>query len=135
MPVIWSRTGTRTAGFHWATRDTNGSARREVGEDESYEIVVEDNGIGFKQEYAERIFTVFRHLHGRGEYEGTDVGLAVCRKIVEHHGGRIRAESAPGEGARLIVTLPAKQTLGESRDSGAIELAPEGPDLGQRGAA
>ena len=76
---------------------------------ESCQIIVEDNGIGFDQQYAERIFEVFQRLHGRGEYEGTGVGLAVCRKIVERHGGTITASSKSQPGATFVVTLPLKQ--------------------------
>lgn len=72
-------------------------------------ITVEDNGIGFDEKYLDRIFTVFQRLHGRQEYEGTGVGLAVCRRIAERHGGDITAKSAPGQGATFIVTLPLEQ--------------------------
>lgn len=74
-----------------------------------YEIVVEDNGIGFDPAHAERIFGIFQRLHSREEYDGTGIGLAVCRKIARRHGGDIRAESREGDGARFIVTLPAHQ--------------------------
>src|ERR1043166_4707063 len=70
-------------------------------------IVVDDNGIGFEEKYAERIFTMFERLHGRGTYEGTGIGLAICRKIAQRHGGEIAARSRPGEGSTFIVTLPA----------------------------
>ncbi len=69
-------------------------------------LIVEDNGIGFDQKYQERIFQVFQRLHGRNEYEGSGIGLAICRKIAERHGGSITAESKPGTGAKFIVTLP-----------------------------
>ena len=73
------------------------------------EITVTDNGIGFKQDYAERIFGVFRRLHGRGEYPGTGIGLATCRKILERHSGTIIASGKPEEGAIFVCTLPAAQ--------------------------
>ncbi len=69
-------------------------------------LIVQDNGIGFDAKYQDRIFQVFQRLHGRNEYEGSGIGLAICRKIAERHGGSIRAESAPGAGAKFIVTLP-----------------------------
>ncbi len=81
--------------------------------DGKYQILVEDNGIGFDEKYLDRIFTPFQRLHGRGAYEGTGIGLAIVRKIVDRHGGTITAKSAPGKGATFIVTLPAKQSHGQ----------------------
>lgn len=75
----------------------------------SYRFVVEDNGIGFDEKYLDRIFEPFQRLHGRFEYEGTGMGLAICRKIVDRHGGEITATSKPGEGSAFIITLPLKQ--------------------------
>lgn len=73
------------------------------------QIVVRDNGIGFDERYLDRIFTLFQRLHGRTEFAGTGIGLAICRLIVEQHGGAITATSQPGAGATFIVTLPIKQ--------------------------
>ena len=78
--------------------------------DHKAEIVIEDNGIGFDEKYAEKIFTMFERLHGRGTYEGTGIGLAICRKIAVRHSGDITARSAPGEGSTFIVTLPARHS-------------------------
>ncbi len=78
------------------------------------QITVEDNGIGFDEKYADRIFGVFQRLHGRDEYEGTGIGLSICQKIVERHDGSIKAKSAPGKGAKFIITLPMKQSRGEN---------------------
>ena len=80
-----------------------------IDEGTTCEIRVEDKGIGFDQRFAERIFKPFQRLHGRDEYDGTGMGLAICRKIVERHGGTIRAESEPGQGACFIIRLPVKQ--------------------------
>ncbi len=79
-------------------------------DDNFFQITVKDNGIGFDEKYLDRIFTVFQRLHGRAEYEGSGVGLAVCRKIAERHNGVITARSIAGEGAAFIVSLPLKQT-------------------------
>lgn len=76
-------------------------------------IFVEDNGIGFSEDYVERIFAPFQRLHGRSAYEGSGMGLAICKRIVERHGGTITARSTPGEGSTFIVLLPQKQLQGE----------------------
>lgn len=86
----------------------NGAVGAQANSSGYVSLAVEDNGIGFDEKYLDRIFTVFQRLHGRSEYEGTGVGLAICRKIAERHGGSITARSKPNAGARFIVTLPKK---------------------------
>ena len=73
------------------------------------DIFVEDNGIGFEERYIDRIFSLFRRLHGRNAYQGTGMGLPVCRRIVERHNGTITATSTPGKGTTFIITLPSKK--------------------------
>ncbi len=73
------------------------------------QLTIKDNGIGFDEKYLDRIFVVFQRLHGRQEFEGTGIGLAVCRRIVDRHRGVITARSKPGEGATFVVTLPVHQ--------------------------
>ena len=67
---------------------------------------MQDNGIGFDQQYADRIFGLFKRLHRADEYPGTGVGLALCKQILEQHGGRIWAKAALGEGATFSFALP-----------------------------
>jgi two-component system sensor kinase FixL len=81
------------------------------------EIRVIDNGIGFEQQYAERIFQIFQRLHGRKTFEGTGIGLAICRKIAERHNGTLMAEGKPDQGAVFIFTLPIHQLKGELDDA------------------
>jgi signal transduction histidine kinase len=73
------------------------------------EIRIRDHGIGFDEQYLDQIFKPFERLHGRQEYEGTGIGLAICKKIVERHGGSITAQSTPGRGSTFIVALPVVQ--------------------------
>ncbi|MGH7237520.1 MAG: sensor histidine kinase, partial [Candidatus Saccharimonadales bacterium] len=103
----FSRSGVKPIAkiYSTATKDKNGIIIEQ-------RIFVEDNGIGFDLKYLDKIFTVFQRLHGRGTYEGTGIGLAVCRKIAERHGGNITAKSKPSHGATFIVSLPIKPDKG-----------------------
>ena len=92
------------------------SAERSPGateQDERIVLRVRDNGIGFDMKYVDKVFGVFQRLHHKGAYEGAGVGMAICRRIAERHGGDITAESTPGVGTTFIVTLPSRQAPAE----------------------
>jgi light-regulated signal transduction histidine kinase (bacteriophytochrome) len=86
-------------------------------------LSVVDNGIGFDEKYLDRIFTTFQRLHGRSEYEGTGIGLAVCRRIVERHNGTVTAHSTPGEGSTFVVDLPMSQLKTDRAETVEAEAA------------
>ena len=89
------------------------SQKKLPNSESTIELRIEDNGIGFNEKYLDRIFTPFQRLHGRSEYEGTGMGLAICRKIIERHGGRLTAESSVGQGATFFIFLPRIQPTNE----------------------
>jgi signal transduction histidine kinase len=99
--------------INFDNNEENGADLKNTG----YQITVEDNGIGFEQKYSDRIFGVFQRLHGRKEFEGTGIGLAICRRIVERHDGLIEAKGNPGQGASFTVTLPIMHETGVNNES------------------
>jgi len=82
---------------------------------EYYKIEIADNGIGFEEEYATRIFNVFQRLHGKADYPGSGIGLAICKKILEHHNGLIFATGVPGKGAKFTFIIPKSQAKSEEQ--------------------
>jgi light-regulated signal transduction histidine kinase (bacteriophytochrome) len=82
-----------------------------------FELTVSDNGIGFDQKYSQRIFEIFQRLHGRSEYSGTGIGLALVKRIAECHSGSATATSSPGEGATFTISLQLKKTSANTEDT------------------
>ncbi|WP_432068591.1 sensor histidine kinase [Streptomyces sp. C10-9-1] len=105
MAMVWQNLIGNAVKFRHPERD----CRVEISCDrvgEEWEFTVRDNGIGIAPEFAEKVFVIFQRLHSREEYEGTGIGLALCRKIIEHAGGRITIDSAEGCGTAIRFTLP-----------------------------
>ncbi|MDR3713873.1 MAG: response regulator [Puia sp.] len=117
--IIHAETG--QGGGHGTNGQAGGSGR-ETGEVRYCRIFITDNGIGFDQKYAEQIFDMFRRLHANAEYEGTGIGLALCKKIVEKHRGFISARGKTDEGSVFIVSLPLTIAGNASGSSGSSTL-------------
>ncbi|MFW3463846.1 sensor histidine kinase [Streptomyces microflavus] len=101
-----------------------------VREDEDWHLTVSDNGIGIAPEFADKVFVIFQRLHARDEYEGTGIGLALCRKIIEFHGGRIWLDAGAGEGTRIHFTLPVAP---DAPQHTTAELLAPAPPISQPG--
>ncbi|MBT6596438.1 MAG: hypothetical protein HOB34_10100, partial [Nitrospina sp.] len=92
--------------FHEEGKPPEVEIHSDLNEQGGWEISIKDQGIGFDEKYKDRIFRPFERLHGRNEYEGTGMGLAICRKIMENHGGTLLVDSQLGQGACFTVTFP-----------------------------
>jgi hypothetical protein len=86
----------------------------ELQKDDSVIITLSDNGIGFDADFAEKIFDAFTRLNSRDHFEGTGLGLSLCKRIIERHGGSIRATGQRDVGASFVITLPLTQTMGST---------------------
>ena len=98
-------------------RDPEDSCLGPKRENGSWHFDVQDNGIGFEQQYENKMFLIFQRLHSRGKYPGTGIGLAICKRIVDRHGGQIWAVGDPGKGAKFTFTIPLQGEIMNSEFS------------------
>jgi len=94
--------------------------QRVRGDEVDWIFAVSDNGIGIPQEFADKVFVIFQRLHGRDVYGGTGIGLALCKKIIEHHGGTIWIDTSNTEGTRFRFTLPTESAAEPDPDPTAL---------------
>ncbi|WUV84604.1 CHASE3 domain-containing protein [Streptomyces sp. NBC_01476] len=126
LTMVWQNLIGNALKFHSPDRPPVITVTSGTGPDGMYTFGVADNGIGIPAEFAEKVFVIFQRLHSRDVYEGTGIGLAMCRKIVEHHGGRISVDTGFTEGTRIRFTLPAPAASGDAGDAGegAVKTLP-----------
>lgn len=116
--AIKFRTPGEVPRIHLGAREQEDFADGAEGSGPRWEFAVSDNGIGIGPEYAERIFVIFQRLHTRDTYPGNGIGLALCKKIVEYHGGTIGLDTAHTPGTRFVFSLPSARQ--EASATGAV---------------
>lgn len=127
LTMLWQNLVGNAVKFHHPERTPRIRITCEEDEDSgNWSFSVTDNGIGIPEEFAEKVFVIFQRLHGRDAYGGTGIGLALCKKIVEHHGGHIWIDSGLAEGTRLCFTLPSD--AGTGADAAAADAAADTAD-------
>ena len=120
--MVWQNLVGNAVKFRSPDRSPVITVETGTGPDGEYTFSVTDNGIGIPPEFSEKVFVIFQRLHSRDVYEGTGIGLAMCRKIIEYHGGRIAVDTSYSGGARILFSLP-----GPADDPTADEPTDDGP--------
>ncbi|WJJ14435.1 ATP-binding protein (plasmid) [Prescottella equi] len=120
LTMLWQNLVGNAVKFNGSDAGAQITITAQRGDDGMWLMCVQDNGIGISEEFAEKVFVIFQRLHGRDEYTGTGIGLAMCRKIVEYHGGRIWLDTSYRGGARFCFTLPSPDPT--SPDQTALTL-------------
>lgn len=119
LGMVWQNLVGNAVKFRHPDRTPNVGITCEEDADSpgTWRLCVTDNGIGIPEEFAEKVFVIFQRLHGRDAYGGTGIGLALCKKIVEHHGGHIRLDTGHTGGTRICFTLPSGDGTADGTDS------------------